>query len=57
MYYVIIFIVFLLFYICIDYCLGDKIQGKYYLIHSFNNVLIVYYTFPSLLLFSINHIV
>lgn len=49
MYYVIFFFVFLLCYVYIDYCLSDKIQGKYYLIHSFNNMLIVYYTFPSLL--------
>lgn len=49
MYSIVYFIVFLLFYIYTDYGLGDRIQGKYYLIHSFNNMLIVYFTLPSVL--------
>ena len=32
-----------------DYMLGEKVQGKYYLIHSLNNMIIVYLTLPSLI--------
>ena len=32
-----------------DFMLGNKIQGKYYLIHSINNMIIVYLTLPALI--------
>jgi hypothetical protein len=39
---------YLIMYILIDYFLGDNIKGKYYLIHSINNMYIVYLTLPDL---------
>ena len=47
--YIIQSVLFFLIYVFIDYILGDKIQGKYYLLHSINNMMIVYSTIPELL--------
>lgn len=35
-------------YVFLDYLLGDEIKGKYYLIHSLNNLIIMYVAFPEL---------
>ncbi len=40
---------YLAFYILMDYILGDYVKGKYYLIHSLNNIYIVYLTLPSVI--------
>ena len=47
--YILQFILFFLIYVFLDYILGEKVQGKYYLLHSINNTLIVYSTLPDLL--------
>lgn len=47
--YILQFILFFLIYVFIDYILGEKIQGKYYLLHSINNMFIVYSSIPELI--------
>ena len=49
MLFIIKILLFLALYIFMDYMLGEKVQGKYYLIHSLNNMIIVYLTLPSLI--------
>ena len=52
--YILQFILFFLIYVFIDYILGEKVQGKYYLLHSINNTLIVYSTLPDLSVLEFN---
>ena len=43
------FLLFFLIYVFIDYILGEKIQGKYYLLHSINNMLIFNSCIPDII--------
>ena len=49
MLFIIKILLFLALYIFMDYMLGEEIKGKYYLIHSINNMIIVYLTLPALI--------
>jgi hypothetical protein len=43
------FIMYLILFIVSDKILGKKVQGKYYLIHFFNNLFITFYTYPNVI--------
>jgi len=47
--YILQALLFFLIYVFIDYMLGDKIQGKYYLLHSINNLLILNSCIPDMM--------
>ena len=42
------FLIYLNFYILLDYILPSNFKGKYYLIHSINNLIVTYFTFSKL---------
>ena len=42
------FLFYCVFYIGIDYSLGERLKGKYYLIHSLNNLYVMYLTYNDL---------
>jgi hypothetical protein len=44
-----LFMICLIIYCGTDYCLPNKLNGKYYLIHAINNIIIVYLTVPDLI--------
>ena len=48
-FYVVYFLLYLLMFIMSDKVLGDKVQGKYYLIHFINNLFITFYTYPNVI--------
>lgn len=49
LYYLFHFSIYFSFYVLFDYILGNKIQGKYYLVHFLNNMYLVYLTFGDVL--------
>ena len=49
LYYLFHFSIYFSFYVFFDYILGNKIQGKYYLVHFLNNMYLVYLTFGDVL--------
>ena len=56
--YFIHFLFYFLVYTGLDIIIGNKIQGKYYLIHFINNMYLVYLTYPDLIFswFNFNNI-
>jgi len=48
-FYVMCFLLYLFIFIVSDKILGDKVQGKYYLIHFINNLFITFYTYPNVI--------
>jgi len=48
-FYMVCFFLYLLIFIVSDKILGDKVEGKYYLIHFINNLFITFYTYPNVI--------
>lgn len=48
-FYIMCFLFYLFMFIAADKALGDKVQGKYYLIHFINNFFITFYTYPNVI--------
>ena len=51
----IIFLVFLTIYIVIDLLLGKYVNGKYYLLHFINNMIVVYYTYLDTIMIYVDY--
>jgi hypothetical protein len=47
-YHILIFFTTMLSYSIFDYKLGDKVQGKYYLVHSIHNAIMTYMVLPDM---------
>lgn len=48
-FYVLCFLLYLFMFIVSDKILGDKVEGKYYLIHFINNLFVAFYTYPNVI--------